>query len=48
MTPNPIVVEYVRRTRAAQGLPPTVTDPKVLNLVAALFGKPVDEGRRAA
>lgn len=45
---DPAVVEYVRRTRAEQGLPPTVTDPKVLNLLAALIGKPVAAERRAS
>ncbi len=44
----PHIVELARASRVAQGLPPTVTDPKVLNLVAALFAKPADASRRAA
>ncbi len=42
------IVELARASRVAQGLPPTNDDPKFLNLLAALFGKPVDEKRRAA
>lgn len=40
--------EHHRASRVAQGLPPTISDPKVLNLLAALIGKPVAAERRAS
>ena len=35
--PSDEIIEAVRRSRAAQGLPPTITDPHVLNQVAAVM-----------
>lgn len=44
------VTELVRRTRAEQGLPPTVEDPAALNRVARIFltreATPVDSRGR--
>jgi hypothetical protein len=37
-----------RASRESQGLSPTVTDPKVLNLLAALFGKPATDTKKRA
>lgn len=37
MTPSQATLELVRRSRAEQGLPPTVEDPEVLRQVAAIF-----------
>lgn len=34
---DPEIVRKVRETRAAQGLPPVVTDPATLDRVAELF-----------
>lgn len=34
---SPEIVDLVRASRAAQGLPPTVEDPDVLGRVAALL-----------
>lgn len=41
------VDETVRRTRAAQGLPPTVEDPAALRQAADLL-RPLLTGRKAA
>jgi hypothetical protein len=37
--------ELARRSRAEQGLPPKVTDPAILKLVAALLCPIGDDGR---
>lgn len=37
------ITQSVRRTRAEQGLPPTVTDPVVLDRVADLIGPALDD-----
>jgi hypothetical protein len=38
------MAEYVRRSRAEQGLPPTISDPETLERVAALLADGVDYG----
>jgi hypothetical protein len=45
MSAHPDVLEWVRRTRSAQGLAPTVDDPVALRKLAALFG-PLTPSRR--
>lgn len=42
------VVDLVDRTRAAQGLPPTIEDPATLAQLAAILRGAADDGRRAA
>jgi hypothetical protein len=32
-----VIHEFVTRTRAEQGLPPTIEDPTTLNRIAAMF-----------
>jgi hypothetical protein len=44
---SPELVESVRASRAAQGLPPTVEDPRVLDLVAGVLQADVLEQSRA-
>jgi len=50
--PSEEILRKVKQTRAAQGLPPTITDPAAIERIAAVFrlikSEPGGEDARAA